>query len=105
MTWISLDVLVSYVTRKEYYHYAYPYLMSLNALGNAIGAYSGWIPRILFDSGLLPLIEVYAVLYIPCIMVLKSVKFAIEVFTKSKLSLGSVLGIPRILRGLVKNYR
>jgi len=106
MTWISLDVLVSYVTRKERYHYAYPYLMSLSALGNAGGAYLGWIPKIISDSGLFPLIEAYrlfiliaAVLYIPCVMVLKSIEFTMAASMESKLSLRSVLGIPH---GLVK---
>ncbi len=59
LAWISFDVLVSHVIRVDEYHYGYSYLMALSSLGNAIGAYLGWVPTILIENQVLAKIQAY----------------------------------------------
>lgn len=59
LAWISFDVLVSHVIRVDEYRYGYSYLMALSSLGNATGAYLGWIPTILIENQVLAKIQAY----------------------------------------------
>ncbi len=59
LVWISFDVLVSHIVRVKEYRYGYSYLMALSSIGNAIGAYLGWVPTIVISSGLLDRLTAY----------------------------------------------
>ncbi len=108
MTWIPLDVLVSHITSKELYHYVYPYLMSLSAFGGAIGSYTGWIPRIIVDQGLMSEVEAYrlsillsTILYIPCLILVYKVKVDVDSLGRSLSGFKSFLDIPRELASII----
>ena len=59
LLWIPFEVLVSRVVEKEKYHYAYPYINALTQIGNAIGAYSGWIPELTSKLYGVSILELY----------------------------------------------
>ncbi len=108
MTWIPLDVLVSRITSRELYHYAYPYLMSLSAFGGAIGSYTGWIPRIIVGYGIIGEVEAYklsilfsTILYIPCLVLVHKVKADIVEAGSVTEGFKGFLSIPRGLANTI----
>ena len=109
MTWIPLDVLVSHIVSRELYHYAYPYLMSLSAFGGAVGSYTGWVPRIIIDYGLVGEVEAYrfsillsTVLYVPCLVLVYRIKASIGKVGSNGQSVGGFKEFFSLPRGLTR---
>ncbi len=64
LAWIAFDVLISRVSSRERYHYAYQLTYSLFEAGGAVGAFMGWIPQIVSLSTSLGLPSSYRLVMI-----------------------------------------
>ena len=102
LLWVPFEVLISRIVEKERYHYAYPYIHAFTQVGNAIGAYSGWIPELTSKAYGMNILELYRLTIIVSafaalllIHLLRGIKEQHPILAKGGGLLDTIRGVPR----------
>ncbi len=61
LNWNTFTILISRISSEKKYEHVYSYVWSLSFIGNAVGAFMGWVPGILISYFHYPEREVYRI--------------------------------------------